>query len=63
MESGSSNCRGDGGGGAGDYTYLSLTTCKLANNAGTEIASNSLAGRILITEDAPFLIYLPIIFR
>jgi hypothetical protein len=50
-------------GGTGDYTYLSLTTSKLVNNTGTEIASNSLAGRILIIEDAPVLIYLPIIFR
>ena len=50
-------------GGAGDYTYLSLTTSKLVNNNGTEIASSSLAGRILITEDAPVQLYLPIIFR
>jgi len=50
-------------GGTGDYTYLSLTTSKLVNNTGTEIASNSLAGRILIIEDAPVMIYLPIIFR
>jgi hypothetical protein len=50
-------------GGTGDYTYLSLTTSKLVNNTGTEITSNSLAGRILIIEDAPVLIYLPIIFR
>ena len=49
-------------GGTGDYTYLSLTTSKLVNNTGTEIASNSLAGRILIIEDAPVMIYLPIIF-
>jgi Cohesin domain len=50
-------------GGRGDYTYLSLTTCKLVNNAGVEIASNSLAGLLSIAEETPILIYLPIIFK
>jgi hypothetical protein len=50
-------------GGTGAYTYLSLTTCKLVNNTGVDIASNSLAGRISIGEETPVLLYLPIILR
>jgi hypothetical protein len=50
-------------GGTGDYTYLSLTKCKLVDTTGVDIASNPLAGRISIGEEAPVLLYLPIILR
>ena len=50
-------------GGAGGYTYVSLTGCKLADNAGSEIASTCLAGRVSIGEDSQRELYLPLIFK
>jgi hypothetical protein len=50
-------------GGDGDYTYVSLTGCKLSDSAGTEIASTCLAGRVSIGEDTQRELYLPLIFK
>ena len=51
-------------GGAGGYTYVSLTGCKLVDTAGAEIASTCQAGLVSIVQDeGPRELYLPLIFN
>jgi hypothetical protein len=51
-------------GGVGGYTYVSLTGCKLADGAGTEITSTCQAGLVsIVKDDGPRELYLPLIFN
>jgi len=51
-------------GGAGGYTYVSLTGCKLADSSGLEITSTCQAGLIsIVQDDSPRELYLPLIFN
>ena len=51
-------------GGAGGYTYVSLTGCKLVDTAGAEIASTCQAGLVSIVKDeGPRELFLPLIFN
>ena len=51
-------------GGAGGYTYVSLTGCKLADSAGAEIPSTCQAGLVsIVQDDGPRELYLPLIFN
>lgn len=51
-------------GSGGDFTYVSLTGCRLADAAGTEIPSTCLAGLVSIEQgDVIRELYLPLIFK